>query len=199
MGGTGFPGFEVQAENVRHYFPIKEFGPQHWRRMVYMTKVRQEKDAVFGVFDCPDASQVVDKRSRSTTPLQALNLFNSTFVLQQCEILAEQLDEEFSDDVAAQVRVLYRIGRIPDEIEIDEAAEFVKEEGLVQFCELFLMRNLCSSTKTKNWVSGSAMSIKILALVGRHLLSRRASGEYGVWIEFCCISRIVGAAGHFGY
>ena len=143
MGGTGFPGFEVQAENVRHYFPIKEFGPQHWRRMVYMTKVRQEKDAVFGVFDCPDASQVVDKRSRSTTPLQALNLFNSTFVLQQCEILAEQLDEEFSDDVAAQVRqVLHRaFGRIPDEIEIDEAAEFVKEEGLVQFCRAIFNAN----------------------------------------------------------
>jgi len=143
MGGTGFPGFEVQAENVRHYFPIKEFGPQHWRRMVYMTKVRQEKDAVFGVFDCPDASQVVDKRSRSTTPLQALNLFNSTFVLQQCEILAEQLEEEFSDDVAAQVRqVLHRaFGRIPDEIEIDEAAEFVKEEGLVQFCRAIFNAN----------------------------------------------------------
>ena len=143
MGGTGFPGFEVQAENVRHYFPIKEFGPQHWRRMVYMTKVRQEKDAVLGVFDCPDASQVVDKRSRSTTPLQALNLFNSTFVLQQCEILAEQLDEEFSDDVAAQVRqVLHRaFGRIPDEIEIDEAAEFVKEEGLVQFCRAIFNAN----------------------------------------------------------
>lgn len=143
MGGTGFPGFEVQAENVRHYFPLKEFGPQHWRRMVYMTKVRQEKDAVFGVFDCPDASQVVDKRSRSTTPLQALNLFNSTFVLQQCEILAEQLDEEFSDDVTAQVRqVLHRaFGRIPDEIEIDEAAEFVKEEGLVQFCRAIFNAN----------------------------------------------------------
>ncbi len=143
MGGSGFPGFEVQAENVRHYFPIKEFGPQHWRRMVYMTKVRQEKDAVFGVFDCPDASQVVDKRSRSTTPLQALNLFNSTFVLQQCEILAEQLEEEFSDDVAAQVRqVLHRaFGRIPDEIEIDEAAEFVKEEGLVQFCRAIFNAN----------------------------------------------------------
>ncbi len=143
MGGTGFPGFEVQAENVRHYFPIKEFGPQHWRRMVYMTKVRQEKDAVFGVFDCPDASQVVDKRSRSTTPLQALNLFNSTFVLQQCEILAEQLEEEFSDDVAAQVRqVLHRaFGRIPDQIEIDEAAEFVKEEGLVQFCRAIFNAN----------------------------------------------------------
>ena len=143
MGGTGFPGFEVQAENVRHYFPIKEFWPQHWRRMVYMTKVRQEKDAVFGVFDCPDASQVVDKRSRSTTPLQALNLFNSTFVLQQCEILAEQLEEEFSDDVAAQVRqVLHRaFGRIPDQIEIDEAAEFVKEEGLVQFCRAIFNAN----------------------------------------------------------
>jgi len=53
------------------------------------------------------------------------------------------LDEEFSDDVAAQVRqVLHRaFGRIPDEIEIDEAAEFVKEEGLVQFCRAIFNAN----------------------------------------------------------
>ena len=51
--------------------------------MIYMTKVRQELDSVFGLFDCPDGNQVMPKRSRSTTPLQALNLFNSTFVLQQ--------------------------------------------------------------------------------------------------------------------
>ena len=55
--------------------------------MVYMTKVRLEKDSVFGVFDCPDGSSVMPKRSRSNTPLQALNLFNSNFVMQQASLL----------------------------------------------------------------------------------------------------------------
>ncbi|HIA18033.1 MAG TPA: DUF1553 domain-containing protein, partial [Planctomycetaceae bacterium] len=94
MGGPGFSGFEVQQENVRHYFPKKNYGPADWRRMIYMTKVRQELDSVFGLFDCPDANQVVPKRSRSTTPLQALNLFNSTFVVQQAQILSKRLERE---------------------------------------------------------------------------------------------------------
>ena len=142
-GGTGFSGFQVQAENVRHYFPLKEFGPEHWRRMIYMTKVRQEKDAVFGVFDCPDASQVVDKRSRSTTPLQALNLFNSTFVLQQCEILSDFIEKEFPEDRARQVEyvLLRAFGRYPAESEVAEAVTFVSEAGLVQFCRAIFNAN----------------------------------------------------------
>ena len=90
-------------ENVRHYHPKQDFGPEDWRRMIYMTKVRQERDAVFGVFDCPDASQVMPKRSRSTTPLQALNLLNSRFVKQQAEFLAERLETE-ADSTADQIR-----------------------------------------------------------------------------------------------
>jgi len=143
MGGAGFPGFEVQAENVRHYFPLKEFGPQHWRRMIYMTKVRQEKDAVFGVFDCPDASQVVDKRSRSTTPLQALNLFNSTFVLQQCAILSTRMKTEHPGSVKDQVRfaITMAFGRHPKADEIQEAVAFVNENGLEQFCRAIMNSN----------------------------------------------------------
>ncbi len=62
--------------------------------MIYMTKVRQEQESVFGAFDCPDASQVAPKRSRSTTPLQAFNLLNSMFVMQQAELFAKRLEDE---------------------------------------------------------------------------------------------------------
>src|SRR5690606_39210942 len=94
LGGPGFSGFEVEVENVRHYFPKTDFGPEDWRRMIYMTRVRQEREAVFGVFDCPDYNQSVPQRTRSTTPLQALNLFNSDFVWQQAGYLAERLHTE---------------------------------------------------------------------------------------------------------
>ncbi len=91
MHGPGFSAFEVELENVRHYFPKKSYGKEDWRRMIYMTKVRLEKESVFGIFDCPDAATSVPKRSRSTTPLQAFNLLNSTFVLQQSELFAARL------------------------------------------------------------------------------------------------------------
>ncbi|QDU75601.1 Planctomycete cytochrome C [Bremerella volcania] len=142
QGGPGFSAFEVEAENVRHYHPKKSFGTEDWRRMVYMTKVRMEKDAVFGLFDCPDAATSVAKRSRSTTPLQALNLFNSKFVLRQAELLSERLQNE-ADSVAHQVVRAYRLcyGREPSEREADAAQAFINQQGLEAFCRALLNSN----------------------------------------------------------
>lgn len=138
-GGPGFSAFEVELENVRHYHPKQDYGPDDWRRMIYMTKVRQERDAVFGVFDCPDGSQVAPKRSRSTTPLQALNLLNSRFVNQQAELLAERLKRE-ADNTAGQIRRAYLLcyGVEADENDIETAELFIGEYGLVQFARALL-------------------------------------------------------------
>ena len=142
MGGPGFSAFEVSLENVRHYFPKKNYGPEDWRRMVYMTKVRQERDSVFGVFDCPDGSQVTPKRSRSTTPLQALNLLNSRFVMQQAELLVERLNAErgSSED---KINRTYELcfGRSPDDHEVAVAVEFVNAVGWIQFARAMLNAN----------------------------------------------------------
>ena len=142
MGGPGFSAFEVEMENVRHYFPKKSFGPNDWRRMVYMTRVRQERDSVFGVFDCPDNSQVTPKRSRSTTPLQALNLLNSHFVMEQAQFLAERLNASESDS-AGRIRLAYELcfGREPDEAEIAEAEAFVQRTDWPQFARAMLNAN----------------------------------------------------------
>ena len=80
MGGPGFYLMDVVEENVMHYFPKEKFTPAEFRRMVYQFRIRQTTDSVFGSFDCPDGGQVMPKRSRSNTPLQALNLFNSSFI-----------------------------------------------------------------------------------------------------------------------
>jgi len=143
MGGPGFSGFEVEMENVRHFHPKKSYGIADWRRMIYMTKVRQEKDAVFGAFDCPDASQVVPKRSRSTTPLQALNLLNSTFVVQQADLFAKRLKKDAGPDVTAQARRAFDLcfGRAPDTTELKDAAAFIQSEGLTQFARALLNTN----------------------------------------------------------
>ena len=89
-GGPGFSAFEVSLENVRHYFPKTSFTTEDWRRMIYMTKVRQERDSVFGTFDCPDCSQLVPRRSRSTTPLQAMGLLNSQFMMEQAQCFSDR-------------------------------------------------------------------------------------------------------------
>lgn len=142
MGGKGFDAFRIDFENVRHYFPKEEYGPSDWRRMVYMTKVRQEKDSVFGAFDCPDGSQVQPSRSRSTTPIQALNLFNSSFTLQRAEYLANRLAHR-NDNQQARIRDAYQIAysRSPNDLELQSAAEFIEAEGWGQFCRVLLNTN----------------------------------------------------------
>jgi hypothetical protein len=143
MHGPGFSGFEVELENVRHYFPKKQYGPADWRRMVYMNKVRLEKESVFGIFDCPDAATSVPRRGRSTTPLQALNLLNSPFILQQCELLSARLKRECGDDPPRMVARAYALcfGRAPDPEETAEALAFVTEAGWESFCRAMLNSN----------------------------------------------------------
>jgi hypothetical protein len=140
MGGPGFSGFEVQMENVRHYFPKKSYGTADWRRMIYMTKVRQESESVFGAFDCPDASQVTPRRGRSTTPLQALNLLNSIFVNQQAELFANRLRREAGESPSAQVRLAFRLcySRDSTEDELTDAIRFIETYKLKQFARALL-------------------------------------------------------------
>lgn len=142
-GGPSFYLHEVDRENVYHYHPKEKFSPAETRRMVYAFKVRMEQDGIFGSFDCPDGSLVMPKRSVSTTPLQALNLFNSRFVLDQSETFAARLRKEAGNDLSAQVQEAYQLAfnRAPEKSEAREAVEFAKVEGLPAFCRAVLNAN----------------------------------------------------------
>jgi len=136
VGGPSFFLHNVNRENVYHYSPKEDFGPEESRRMVYAFKVRMEQDGVFGAFDCPDGSLVTPKRSVSTTPLQALNLFNSRFTLQQADFLAERLKREAGQEPRAQVSRAWQLAfnRAPAPDELREAASFAESEGFPALC-----------------------------------------------------------------
>ncbi|MEY5015416.1 MAG: hypothetical protein RIS92_1774 [Verrucomicrobiota bacterium] len=133
MGGPGFPLLDVVLENVRHYFPKESFSEKEFRRMVYMFRVRAAQDGVFGAFDCPDGGSVMARRSRSNTPLQALNLFNSNFVMQQAELLAERLKGLPTPQSQVQSAFGRFFAREPDSFELEASVAMVKKEGLVAF------------------------------------------------------------------
>src|SRR6059036_2310690 len=101
--------------------------------MVYGTVVRQRPDGVFGSFDCPDGGQIAPKRTRSITPLQALNLLNSGFIMQQAHFLAERLQHEAGKDPKAQARLAFQLAllRDPDQEELSAAAKVIETENLV--------------------------------------------------------------------
>ncbi len=141
-GGPGFDAFEVEMENVRHYYPRKSYGPKDWRRMVYMTKVRQEREHVFGAFDCPDASMVVPRRNRSTTPLQALNLLNSNFIMQQADLFAKRLERECETAGERVERAwLLCFQRPVTAEELADSEAFIEQEGMQQFTRAMLNAN----------------------------------------------------------
>jgi len=143
MGGPGYSAFAPNFNYVRVYDPKQEYGPAEWRRMVYQTKVRMAQDSTFGAFDCPDAGQSSPKRSRSTTPLQALNLFNSGFVTQQAGLFAARLQREAGDDVPGQVRRGFQLAfnREPDAEESRVCETLAREHGLPTFCRVLLNSN----------------------------------------------------------
>ena len=143
MGGPGFSFFEPNDNYVRVYTPRAEWGPEAFRRMIYGTIVRQRPDGVFGVFDCPDAGQIAPKRTSSTTPLQALNLLNSSFILQQSEFFANRLLREAGGDSTEQVQLGFRLAfqRQASPEEVKPALEMIEAHGLALFCRALLNAN----------------------------------------------------------
>ena len=143
MGGPGWSPFQPNDNYVRVYSPKETFGPEDFRRMIYSTVVRQRPDGVFGVFDCPDGGQATARRTRSTTPLQALNLLNSGFMGQVSGFLAVRLEREAGSDVDAQVRRAFALAfqRLPEREELKQAATLIREHGLPAFCRALFNAN----------------------------------------------------------
>jgi hypothetical protein len=104
--------------------------------MIYQNKPRMQLDGVFGAFDCPDAGQVTARRGRSITPLQALNLLNSRFLMDQSGILAARLRREAGEQVEAEVDRAFALffNRNPDAGERAAGVVLVKSDGLEAFC-----------------------------------------------------------------
>ena len=79
---------------------------------------------MFTAFDVPDCGQVRAKRPVSTTPLQALNLMNSDFVIEKAKFIAERARAEAGDEGVSRVFELL-LGRQPaaDELAACEGTE----------------------------------------------------------------------------
>jgi hypothetical protein len=143
MGGPGFSAFKPNDNYVRVYEPREQWTTAEFRRMVYATKIRSQQDPTFGAFDCPDGAQITPKRPTSTTPLQALNLLNGSFMLQQAEFFAERLKSDAGLDPGNDVDRAFKraFGRPPSSVERAAAVKLIGEHGLPAFCRAMLNAN----------------------------------------------------------
>lgn len=142
MGGRGFDLFQ-QRGGLSGFTAIESPSGEGLRRMIYAHKVRRERDAVFGAFDCPDAGQSTARRRESTTPIQALNLFNSRFTLDAAGALAKRVQSEVDGEPRDQVRRAFQLVllRDPRPDELAESESVVKQFGLATLGRVLLNSN----------------------------------------------------------
>lgn len=138
MGGPGFRLYKVAQNNVSTYFPLESHGPDTYRRAVYHQNARASVVDVLSDFDLPDNAFAAPKRANTTTPLQALTLFNHNFTLDMAKALAarvaparDALDEAF--------RITFQ--RAPTEKERDAAKALITTHGIEAFCRALLNSN----------------------------------------------------------
>ena len=143
MGGPGYNIWEKNTNYVAVYKPRDELGPDDFRRMVYQFKPRSQQDPTFGAFDCPDAALVAPRRNVSTTALQALNLLNSGFVVQQAGFFADRLRDQAGPDPARQAERGFRLafGRAPTTTEQAAAVALIDSHGTAAFCRALYNAN----------------------------------------------------------
>ncbi len=135
-GGPGIDLFEPNTSYVKVYVTTTAFTEAEFRRMVYQSKPRSELDTFFGAFDCPDAGQVQPRRTVSTTPLQALNMLNGEFLLDQARRFARRVVREAGDDPDRQVARAIEIafGRPATPEEVAAGRGLVAAHGLPILC-----------------------------------------------------------------
>jgi hypothetical protein len=143
MFGRGFDLFDKRG-GLSGFQPVESFSGEGLRRMIYAHKVRREREAVFGAFDCPDAGQSTARRRESTTPIQALNLLNSRFTHDAAEALAKRaLEGTKPTQLADAIRNAYQLtlGRNPDPNELNDATRVCAQHGLSPICRALLNSN----------------------------------------------------------
>ena len=137
MGGPGFRLYRYLVNNVSTYIPLDTQGPETYRRAVYHQNARASVVDVLNDFDLPDIAFAAPKRANTTSPLQALTLFNNSFTLDMAKALAARLD---GPDPIAQA-YSFALQRQPTSTERTAAEKLITQHGKPAFCRALLNGN----------------------------------------------------------
>lgn len=144
VGGPGYRDFHMRLHKGSWFYdPIDPEGGQFNRRSIYRTWARGSVHPLLHAFDCPDPSTTTPARGLTTTPLSALALLNTSFVLRMADHFAARLREEVGQDAEQQIVRAYRLAfaRDPQPREIASAREFIREHDLPAWCRVLFNAN----------------------------------------------------------
>jgi len=128
--------------------------PKEPRRSIYTKIRRNTREPLMDVFDAPEGFTSTAQRNVTTTPTQALLMFNSPFMLGQAKAFADRVEREQSADNIDRAYFL-ALGRKAGRDEKAQAENFIREqfwritgglpharhEAFVDFCHVLLNAN----------------------------------------------------------
>jgi len=122
-----------QDFNGNRAWTVSEDKSDWYRRSIYIFSRRSFPYPVTQNFDPADPSKPHHKRDVTTTPLQALTLFNSDVVFDWSQALAGRVINEAGNNETAQINKLYEIlfARQPNKTEVAALKDFLSNEQTV--------------------------------------------------------------------
>jgi hypothetical protein len=145
MYGPGFQDFVIDKPEHSPHYEYDRYDPndtQSHRRSIYRFIVRSQPQPFMAALDCADPSMLVEKRSESVSPLQALALLNDGFILAMAGDFASRLQAECAD-LSQEVEIAFResLSRPPNAEEKGALIGFAQKNGLSNTCRLIFNLN----------------------------------------------------------
>ena len=145
MGGPAFQDFVVEhPEHSPHYeYHLADLtDPKVHRRSVYRFLARSKPQPWMATMDCADPSMLVEKRTQTITPLQALAQLNNQLTLVAAKGFAARVQRE-SKDLNGQVSraIQLAVQRAPSAEELRKVAACAQQFGMAAACRVLLNLN----------------------------------------------------------
>jgi len=147
-GGPGYLDTKAYGNSgTTYYEPIDPPGADFQRRTIYRFSPRGERSAILETFDCPDPSAQTPRRQVTTTPLQALALWNNSLVLRMADRLSDRVTADCKtagdSTTTAKVDRAYKLalGRVPYVDERKAASTVVDKHGVAALARVLFNCN----------------------------------------------------------
>ncbi|QDT73552.1 hypothetical protein I41_27410 [Lacipirellula limnantheis] len=122
-------------------------GPEGRKRSIYIYQQRSMTMPLMQTFDSVVCDGTRDRRQNSTTPFQALTMYNGRFANEEARHFAVRIRQEGGDSLAAQIPLAFKIalGREPAPEESERmralAVSTTAGDGLAAICRVLLNTN----------------------------------------------------------
>jgi hypothetical protein len=134
MGGPSiFPELPTGMPAPRGGWKVNTDVSERNRRSVYVFVRRNTRYPLFESLDMPDPHESCARRNITTSPLQALHLFNSRMTLEWAQHFAGRVIQKAGADPMKQIDTAYRLafGRAPDPQERETIKNFLRQQRVL--------------------------------------------------------------------